>query len=286
MSSPLRECVLDTRFGRLTALRSGVAGAIPVLALHGWLDNAASFVPLAAHLPGIDLLALDMPGHGGSAHLPWAAEYTVVSAARAAFAAADALGWDRFVLLGHSLGAAVACAMAAAQPQRVQRLALIEAIGALTEVETRTGQRLRQAFGAQAAMVDKRLRVFPDIDTAVRVRMFANELDEPIARLLVERGLARVEGGFVWSSDPRLTLPTSVRMSEAQLRDLLAAIECPTRLVYAEPAFEFLPEALRRERLACVRNADAVGLAGGHHLHMDQPAEVAERLRTFLLMID
>ena len=38
-------------------------GSIPVIALHGWLDNAASFLPLAARFEGFDLVALDLPGH-------------------------------------------------------------------------------------------------------------------------------------------------------------------------------------------------------------------------------
>ncbi|TCZ81442.1 alpha/beta fold hydrolase, partial [Lysobacter sp. N42] len=86
----MREIHLDTAFGRLAALRSA-SGGVPVLALHGWLDNAASFLPMAAHLPGLDLVALDLPGHGASAHLPASADYTLVAAARAALAAADAL---------------------------------------------------------------------------------------------------------------------------------------------------------------------------------------------------
>ncbi|MEO6170956.1 MAG: alpha/beta fold hydrolase, partial [Lysobacter sp.] len=110
------EFTLQTALGRVAGLRAARVGttAPRVMALHGWLDNAASFLPLHAHLPGLDLVALDMPGHGASDHLPEAAEYTVVNTARAMFAAADALGWERFSLLGHSLGGAVASLMAAA----------------------------------------------------------------------------------------------------------------------------------------------------------------------------
>jgi len=293
----LREFAVDTPFGRLSGLRSDGHGP-RVLALHGWLDNAASFVPLHAHLPGLDLAAPDLPGHGASAHLPPAADYTVVGAARAAFAIADALGWTRFGLLGHSLGGAVASVMAAAMPQRIERLLLIEALGALAEPEERSAARLRDAFAAQAS-AGKPLRVFVDIATAVRARMQVNGLSEPVARLLVERGIAPVPAldpgvvdaaagcasdnpaGYVWRSDPRLTQPTAVRLSEAQVRDLVGAIECPTRVIYAEPAQAYFPEALRRARVACLRDGELVVLRGSHHLHMEQPARVAAAIGDF-----
>ena len=70
MSIKLSESRIDIPLGRIAALRGGTPGAPRVLALHGWLDNAASFLPLAAHLRAIDLVALDLPGHGHSAHLP------------------------------------------------------------------------------------------------------------------------------------------------------------------------------------------------------------------------
>src|SRR5690554_3080218 len=199
--------------GAVRGLRTGDAGAPRVLALHGWLDNAASFVPLAPHLPGLDLVAPDLPGHGASDHLPRGMDYSFAGAVHSVLDIADALGWKRFALLGHSMGPGIASLLAAACPERIERLVAIEALGALAEVPERTVERLREAVVATRGLAGKRLRVFPDLEPAVRARMRANALQEPAARLLVERGVRAVDGGWSWSSDPRLTLPTMVRMT-------------------------------------------------------------------------
>lgn len=282
----LHEFALDTPTGRIAGLRAGDAGAPRVLALHGWLDNAASFVPLAAHLRGIDLVAADLPGHGASAHLPPGADYSFAAAVNAVLDIADALGWERFSLLGHSMGAGISSLVAASCPQRVERLVAIEALGALAEVPERTVSRMREAIAATRALRGKSLRVFPDIAVAVRARMTAgaqvgSRLEEDAARLLVERGVVPVEGGFTWSSDPRLTLPTMQRPTEPQVRDLVAGIECPTRVIFADPAQPYLPDPLRRERTALLPRGELMVMEGGHHLHMEQPAEVAAVIGDF-----
>ncbi|BAV95826.1 hydrolase [Lysobacter enzymogenes] len=284
----MQEFVVDTAFGRLAGLRNGRTQAPKLLALHGWLDNAASFVPLAPWLDGFDLVAPDLPGHGASAHLPVAAEYTLIAAARAALAVADALGWQHFHLLGHSLGGATASFVAAATPQRVDKLLLIEALGSLSESEERVGARLREAFAGMAAIDGKQLRVFSDIATAIKARVIANDLSEPAARLLVERGVAPVRGdggaaGFVWRSDPRLTLTSALRMNEAQMRALIRAIDSPTCMVWADPAQSYMPDAVRRERAALLRDGELHIHAGTHHLHMEQPQLVGELFSEFLL---
>jgi pimeloyl-ACP methyl ester carboxylesterase len=111
--------------------------------------------------------------------------------------------------------------------------------------------------------------------------MLANQLSEPAARLLVERGVEAVEGGYVWRSDRRLTLPTAVRLSEAQVQALLAGIDCPTRVIYADPAQPYFPEALRNARAARLRHGRVHVVPGTHHLHMEQPAAVAALLHDF-----
>lgn len=289
-----RECRLSIEGGALAALRMGDADGVPALALHGWLDNAASFVPLAAHLHGVDLVALDLPGHGASDHLPPGAEYSLAGTVHAVLDAADALGWERFAVVGHSMGASIGCLVAAAAPERASRLVAIEALGALADAEDHTAARLREAIAARRALRGKTLRVFPDVDAAVRARLHANTpgngppaaLAEPLVRMLVQRGLREVDGGHAWSSDPRLTVSTPTRMTEGQVRDLLSHIECPALAIHADPPQPYFPEPLRSERAALLPRGRRIVLAGGHHLHMEQPADVAAAIGDFLVAAD
>lgn len=282
----MQEFVLETASSRIAGLRCGHAGAPRVIALHGWLDNAASFVPLAAEfakrgLPDLDLVAPDLPGHGRSAHLPRGTDYSFAGSVHAVLDIADALGWEHFALLGHSMGAGIASLVAAGCPQRTTRLVAIEALGALPEAAENTVGRMRDAVVATRALKDKRLRVFADIGPAIRARMQANGLSEPVARLLVERGVRTTDGGLEWSSDSRLTLPTMVRMTEGQVRNLVAGIECPTRVIYADPPQPYLPEPLRSQRSALLPRGEQVVIKGSHHLHMEAPAAVADAIGDF-----
>ncbi|MBB4607290.1 pimeloyl-ACP methyl ester carboxylesterase [Xanthomonas arboricola] len=274
----------DLAIGRVTGLRNPERGPRRVLALHGWLDNAASFLPLSAHLHAqdLDLVLLDLPGHGHSAWLPTGAEYTLSSAIAILLQVADALGWERFSVLGHSLGGGVASLLAAAAPERVEALIAIEALGALAEPVESTATRLRDAVASARTLAQRPLRVFPSMEMPVRARMMANQLTEPAARLLVERGVCAVEGGYSWCSDPRLTLPTAIRMTEAQIDVLLASIACPTQAIFATPAQVYFPDALRDHRVSLMRDARLQLLPGTHHVHMEAPDAVAAVINGFL----
>jgi pimeloyl-ACP methyl ester carboxylesterase len=285
-----QELAIDTPRGRFAALSnlsdSADAASVgddprpPLLALHGWLDNAASFLPMAPLLAGYRVVALDMPGHGRSFHYPDAGEYTLFTALLDVLAAADALGWPRFAVLGHSMGGAIASLLAAAAPERVAALHLIEALGPLAAPEHGAAERLRDALSKRRALDPGRKRVFVDIEHGVQARANAvvTILDEASARLIVRRGVRPVEGGYVWSSDARLTTPTAIRLTETQIRDCLAAIECPVRVVMADPHPPYIPPSMRDPRIACVRDIVCRILPGSHHLHMTPPREVAEAL--------
>lgn len=270
-------------FGTLTALQWGEAAGAPLLALHGWLDNAASFArigPLLAR--GRRIIAVDLPGHGHSFHLPNADHrYHVVDQVDAILACAEALQLPRFDLLGHSLGAGIAALLAAAAPARVRRLALIEGLGPLADDGRRSLQRWREAY-AQGSESRKPPRTFRTIDAAVAARVAVGGLDAEEARPIVARNLREVDGGYGWRSDKRLRRITPVRIEEAQLHRILVGIEAPTLLLLAEPASPYLPDAMMAARAECVRDIRVEHLAGPHHLHIRHPRSVATRINAFL----
>jgi pimeloyl-ACP methyl ester carboxylesterase len=286
---PLREIAIETPRGRFAALSNSANPASeaaehdprpPLLALHGWLDNAASFQPMAPWLAKYRLVALDMPGHGQSFHYHEAAEYTLFTALLDILAAADGLGWGRFAVLGHSMGGAFASMLAAAAPERIDTLYLIEALGPLAAPETGAAERLRDAVAKRRALDPGRKRTFSSLEHGILARMNATvtTLDEASAQMIVQRGVRPVDGGYIWSSDARLTLPTAIRMTEAHVRECLGAIECPVRIVMADPHPPYIPASMRDGRIACVRDIACRILPGSHHLHMTHPREVAEAL--------
>ena len=68
--SVVEEVRLSLPHIELAAHLFGPEDGRPVIALHGWLDNANSFARLAPRLEGLRVIALDMAGHGHSGHRP------------------------------------------------------------------------------------------------------------------------------------------------------------------------------------------------------------------------
>jgi pimeloyl-ACP methyl ester carboxylesterase len=275
-----QEFMLETARGRIAALRLGNPKGPKVLAMHGWLDNAASFLPMAPYLADADLVAIDMIGHGASTHISTGYDYAFVDWLHDILDVLDALGWSQAHLLGHSLGGALATVVAAGAPERVLSLALIEALGPPPWPGEQATERLRKAITGRRKPASVP-RLIPDIATAVRARLQATEKSEAAARLLVERNLKPVAGGYQWRSDPRLMWPSHMRAEEVSVRNWLTAIACPVLLVAADPAPVYFQPEIRNARFACLKNGEMHVISGTHHVHMDKAGEVAALISAF-----
>jgi pimeloyl-ACP methyl ester carboxylesterase len=254
-------------------------GQIPVLALHGWLDNAGSFIGLSDYLTGIDLVALDLPGHGQSAHRPAGVRYHFDDYVFDVLSAMDTLEWPQCHLLGHSLGGAVSTLLAAAAPDRVSSLSLIEGLGPITTAPDQTAAGWRKALRAAR---ERPRRVHPDLESAVAARARNSDLSLDDARALAQRGTESVDGGISWRHDLRLTWPSTQRYTEAQVLDLLHAIEAPVLNLYSDPPSGILQRRVLERRLAALTSHRLFSCPGGHHLHMHHPAKVGPVIKEFI----
>lgn len=282
MLKPRGERLIDAGGLQLAALCFGPEDGPPVLAMHGWLDNAASFARLAEHLEGVNLIALDLAGHGHSARRADGV-YVFLDYVADAAAAIAALGWDRCAVIGHSLGAGVAALLAGTCPEVVSRLVLIEGLGPLTSPDEAAPRQLRDALVAEAAARARRDEHggYADAELVARRLVSATGMSLDAARILLARGLVEEAGALRWRADVRLRRPSRQRLTEAQVRAFLAAIACPTLVIRARPGMP-VDEELARARFAAIAGATLAEVAGGHHVHLDHPDAVAAQVGPFL----
>lgn len=243
-------------------------GGIPVIALHGWLDNSESFSLLAQYMPTLDLVAVDLAGHGWSAHRAAHASYLIWDDIREILAVADALGWARFGLLGHSRGAIIAALLAAVAPQRVRAVGLIDGLWAQT-----TSAESAPAQMARSLAMEKRQRpeaVFGSLDEMVTLRQ-ANgfPLSADACRRLVLRNAAQdSDGRWRWRTDPRHKLPSLVMLTPEQQQAFHRSIQVPVELALATEGIALAwPDYA--ERLLQLPHINWSLHEGGHHLHME-----------------
>lgn len=253
----------------------------PVLALHGWLDNAASFSQLAPFLRDYHIVAIDLPGHGLSGHWPAHAHYHLWAGVEDIECVLDQLGWDQCHLLGHSMGAAMATLYAGTFPERLKSLTLIEAIGPMAGDFEGAPKRLADAIRSMKQYSPQQ-RNRDNLESFVASRMDGHlKLSQASAELIMSRSVYEHDEGFSWRNDKRLRYTSMMRLPEELIGSFIRAISCPTLGIFANDGL-FTQEQLEL-RWSQLKNADPViWLDGGHHLHMDGDVKaIADHILAF-----
>ncbi|MFK8028851.1 MAG: alpha/beta hydrolase [Gammaproteobacteria bacterium] len=285
-ASPV-ELGLVARGLTLSALAFGDSSRTPMIALHGWLDNAASFLQLAPLLEQYYVVALDLPGHGKSDARPLGGSYFHADYALDVAHAADALGFESFVLLGHSMGGGVATLVAAAMPERVTHLLLIDGLGPYSDSVEKTAHQLGRAV-AQSLSSSQELRRYTSLEELfARRAAVSKDIADDALRPIVERNAVQREDEsgqsyWQWSTDPRLKLASPTRLTHEGVLHLLAEIKSPVLNLLATTGMMMgFPEI--KKRTGRLVNAKTVNIEGHHHFHLDGPvSQVAEMITGFV----
>src|SRR5689334_4182608 len=119
--------VSDIEIGssRRIRVREYPGNGTPVVLLHGLLDSSEGWHEIATRSQRY-CITVDLPGFGGSTCPPYE---RIGMYARDVAVAINRLGIERYVLVGHSFGGAVAAALAEQRPDDVAALCLIAPVG-------------------------------------------------------------------------------------------------------------------------------------------------------------
>ncbi|WP_415891428.1 alpha/beta fold hydrolase [Neptuniibacter sp. SY11_33] len=263
---------------KIAAVEYGDPEGFPVLALHGWLDNAASFFGLAQNIKGIRLIAIDLIGHGRSDHRPDAMPYYIWDNVTDLHAVLDALSLKKVSLIGHSMGAGIAMFFAGAFPEKVARLMLIEGVAPLYYEEKLLPKLLATAVVKRSKCASRMLRPYATFEDAIQARMNGRwPVSREAAEALLERGLSKTQRGYIWSNDPKLMMPSLVRFSSSQISSFVNSVKAEAIVVRGTKG---LADSIINPWLDDFCNLEVMDMEGGHHLHLEpKPAALlAERI--------
>jgi pimeloyl-ACP methyl ester carboxylesterase len=269
--------ILELNGLRINYLDWGVAGAPPIVCVHGYTSSAQAFNGPARHFQDrFRLVAPDVRGHGESAWSP-AGAYQYQDQVGDLAALVDALALGRFTLIGTSMGGIIAMAYAGAHPDRLQRLILND-IG--PDIETGS-QRI-------TATVGSRPEEFATLDEAMEYRRQVSPItagrkleDQHELALGVLR--QRPDGRWIWKMDPAY-IQQRVKHGAPRRPDLwpvLKRVPCPTLVVWGTDS-DVLLEAQARRMVEALPKGQLVAVPGVGHAPTLMEPTVLKALEQFL----
>lgn len=240
----------------------------PLVFVHGWGLTSQVWVPFLPHLHHSAPLCLNLPGHAAAAAANDSQEAWVAALAEQLPPACTLVGW--------SLGAQLALALAVAAPAKVARLVLIAATPRFTASDdgfpglpAATLNAFRADFANDPAAIQRRFVALQSLGDAAR-RAVANGLGE---------ALAPIDG-----PTQRHALAAGLALlADIDLRSLATRIEQPVLLLHGSEdklmpvaAAEWLATHLPHARLEVFPNC-------GHAPFLSRPTECAALIESFTL---
>lgn len=258
--------------------------ALPILMLHGWLDNAASFSNIAPYLRDYHLTALDLAGHGLSDHRPDGSFYHLWDYALDVISVLNASAQPVW-LVGHSMGGSVAMLVSALAPDKVRGLIILDSMGPATATPDQRVTTMQRAMQKMLKKRSRRLSRYSAQEDLIHARMNGfTELSYAAAQPLVERGSTVTNGEWVWRADYKLSFPSPFRMDDASVEAFIQSIKCPTMALVANQGIYAEQQELVESRAKAFPWIKLKRLDGNHHFHLepDSATYIAKEIHLFI----
>ena len=271
------DCFVKVGDLNLHYLEWGNAGAPPVVMIHGLTGNAHAFDNLAPHfVPRYHVISVDVRGRGDS---DWAADgdYSNDAYVSDLEGLRQALGFERFSLVGTSMGGRISLTYAGTHPDRVERTVLND-IG--PEVDARGGNRIATTT-RDAVFTFKTMNevIAWHREQRVGFSSLSDAQQQATAGHAVKAG---PDGGYTWKMDPAVR--TDPRRPDPEVSwNLARRIPGPVLLVRGGDSDLLSPEIARR-MMAEMQDCRMVEVPGvGHAPTLMEPEAFGPVLEFFSL---
>lgn len=239
------------------------------LLLHGIGNYARYWDFFADAVDGrLRLIATDARGHGESGRP--AEGYTPDEFVADAVAVLDALAIERAVLVGHSMGGTHAIRLAAAYPDRVEKLVVVDAGPESLAEGAERARRLSLERPERFEYADDALAYLRRTSPGYSEDVYANRM----------RWLFKEDAGdYVWRSS-RDALAAIMTSARGDLWEALRSVRCPALVVRGTRSNVLSAEVAQR-MVKTLTDGRLAELDAGHNVALDRPAELAALVIAF-----
>ncbi|XP_045773133.1 probable serine hydrolase [Maniola jurtina] len=292
----VEEIEIPVPWGHVAARWWGQRNKQPLIAIHGWQDNAGTWDNLIPLLPAnTSVLCLDLPGHGLSSPYPKGMLYYIfwdgiVLLRRIV----KYFKWQKISLMGHSLGGALSFMYAASFPDDVDKIICIDIASPAVRVPghmvQNTGMIIDKNLEYENLSEDK----IPCYEYEEMIDIVCDAYKGSVSRenckVLMKRGMAPTPAhmkkkGYYFKRDPRLKVAGLAQMSIETALEYASKVTCKVLNIRALPGqkWERLDYYLDVvEKLKQTATVTYVEVEGTHHVQLNAPENIVNIIEDFL----
>ncbi|KAK3909366.1 putative serine hydrolase [Frankliniella fusca] len=295
------EITIPVPWGHVSGKWWGGRGRQPIIALHGWQDNAGSFDGLGALLPkDISMLAIDFPGHGRSSHYPKGQFYYLFwDGVLLLRRIVKHFKWSKISIIGHSMGGAVGFLYAASFPDDIEKLISLDiaspTIRDTESVVNITGVSIDRFLKYESLTEDAMPCYTKDEMIDLVLDAYQGAITRKSAEILMIRGMSPIphtqknilkKEGFLFARDVRLKVAGLGLITLDLVLEYAKKIKCEYMNIRAVPGLSFdRPEYYTQvldeiKKSACRFEYKEVD--GSHHIHLNEPEKIGPIVFSFI----
>ncbi|RWS23350.1 serine hydrolase-like protein [Leptotrombidium deliense] len=299
MEQNWREEIVEVPYGQIACKvwRKGTdnENCCKIIAIHGWQDNAGTFDCLIPLL-NFDcvVVAVDMPGHGLSSHLPNGILYTDCNYLLDIKRVIDHFGWTKISFMGHSMGGMIALYFASVFPDEVEFIICLDVLKPLTCEATKIAESIQTTLNTfinvEKKILSPRTQTYTFAEATRRLieaHSLFGLITEESAQILLKRGASKTEGNcYVFNRDLRLRSLLFTRQTDETLISYFSRLKCNLLVIIAEKGVKHDDDEVQKKFLKVyseyAKRFKFVAIDGEHHIHLNNASAVVPYINDFI----